>query len=437
MTIIDRLLTLSSKLSSSSSSSSSTSSSENAKNLTLKQLIQVNESLIDSIILYNNNNTNTNTNSVETKKDYDQNKVINTNLTFVDVEDILHCQRSNSDDGDDGDSDSKLNNSNHHKRKIVIQKLLKRIFTHDNEKNNHEEEEIMTICESILLLIPKQQSSDDDVVQEEEEEERILMVFQYLLRLSTLSKTSSSSSSLQLILHNILNLTYPLLLSTSTSFSTALRDAILDASFLLIIEEDTKNNTRSSSNHKKNQNDNDNNNDDVHNLLSTCLYMIQQSIETMLQITIFDSRKYDSFISSEWIITVVEFSSRLLSRILSLVKGDDGSNSDDRIESILDTIHQVSLSILTSLCYYSSSSNNNGGGPLLMNGKTSTLLKIVTSLLLPSLIELSNNTSSINQEKFQNRMLVLWNFIHDLMLNDCDNRGGGMDVTIRKKCRTW
>jgi hypothetical protein len=66
---------------------------------------------------------------------------------------------------------------------------------------------------------------------------------------------------------------------------------------------------------------------------------------------------------------MAEFSSRLLVRILDVYLSDNNSNSDTHIneknvQKVLDTIHQVSLSILSSLChlYTASDDNSRGGG---------------------------------------------------------------------------
>lgn len=459
--MLDLLLTLSSKLNNSSqqnttsSPSSSSSSSTNIKKFTLKQLIQVNESILDSLFhtkykYGNNDNDQDQDDNDVSSLSSTMNDLTITAIATTDLDKILRQERGNGN----------KNSSNNHdeERKIVIQNILKQFIPKEGEGG--EEEEELEKCQSILL---SHNSNDFN----QKKEERILMVVQYVLRLSTM-KLSSATTALtpfECSLSNIINITYPLLLSTP-NYSTELRDAILEASFL------------SSTNNTQNTN---HNSIAVHNssILSSCLDMIQQSISTLLQTTTHDSRDIHNHnttnathmscitITPEWIAVVLEFSCRLLTRILQdliqTASGDTSTcttegkiismESDDKhlnqnVQSILDVVHQISISILSSLCYYSNNSSSGSGGPLLMNGRTSTMLRIVTSLLLPCLMESPLQEGKEENEKLNSRMLSLWDFIHDLIVdNDNDHNDRKREEKsqaeeecksfTKRKCRTW
>ncbi len=461
-TMIEQLLSLASQINRSTSSrddldsASKTSPSaeeETKKILSLQQFIQVNESLLDSILQSTshskNGQMNDNSSSIGNSKPESGMRPM---ITISDIQRVFFPSAvtgsssnlsgtlattsgimssldneggsSNHVADDSGidigtSSQNEKGPSNSDEIEMLIEQILQSIPT-ATDSQDHDEE--MKICKSVLL------SETNDLEKGCYSEEQILMVVQYLLRLSS----SCSPSLLESTLVNITNITYPLLLSTP-QFSTPLRDAIINAtlsswptSLLSPINKNTSTPSKE--------------------ILTSCLNLIEESISTILHITIQDVRKIKhlhrtSLPLPKWITTVIEFSCRLLSLILDLClsiqrKDEDSCNLEkDFVEAILDSIHASAISIMTSLCYYGFATENvgragsNSKGPLLMNGRTSSLLRIVTSLSLPCLLEHGGGHDT-------ERMISLWNFIHRLIQDDGkkDDNDDGIEM---KKCRTW
>lgn len=420
--MIKQLLSLSSQINRSSSppetgSKQGGEENKSKKILSLQQFIHVNESLLDSIFI-----PSIEADPIQRDGFVSEEGVAGTHTNaFITVDDVKRVLVPISSDttsdntleaDEEGTNKSKSNESQNalinNEIKALLQKILQMISKPmgQMEKNSIDMEEEMNLCQSILLT----QSVSETKL--EYSEEQILMVVQYLLRLSSRS-TGSSSSCLGSVLENIMNITYPLLLATP-HYSLQLRDAIINATFS-ISSPPSKDTITSKQ------------------VLTSCLNLIQESISTILQITIQDARKMkqiDHIVVPlpEWITTVVEFSCRLLSRILDLYKQQKDSNYKDHTQSILDSIQDSAVAIMTSLCYYGFTPNSSG--PLMMNGRTSSLLRIVTSLLLPCLLEQSDDGDN------ERRMLSLWDFIRCLIQSNSDqidgNSGNGL-----KKCRTW
>ena len=260
--MIDKLLRLSSKLSSTKASASPlTSSSTESTTLSLKQLIQVHESLLDSFFdLCPKNNVPSSSSSL-LKQDL---------VCSKDLQDIL--QSSNYDHDEKVSDNQKGKEANYDdnddtKKKLLLEKMLNAFIPKENKEE-------IEICISTLLNNNK--SNGDDISSQQHEEKQILMVVQYILRLSCCiqkEQDEASLSSSNSLFFNIKNITYPILFLTN--FSNELRHAILDATFSSSKEEDTKFcNTVT----------------DV-SLLSSCLDLIQESITALLHTTIHDSRR--------------------------------------------------------------------------------------------------------------------------------------------------
>ena len=411
--MIDRLLNLSSRL---------THTKCNEGKLSLKQMIKVNESLLDSVLPCKEEHNELSLRNVGESNPMEESD----RITMSDLQSILSTAKYDS-----SDKDTRSPSGN--EKAVIIQKILQQIFM---DESNQEE---VQKCFSILI------SNDPHHHQQRQQEEAsILMVVQYLLRLSFLKSQQTTTKSLvENTLNNILFVAYPLLLSTP-SYSAELRDAIIDTSFTYLNDNDDRNDRIDDERNRES-------NGDINDSLTSCLNLIQQSISIILQTRIADVRNNDSNITPELIVTIVEFSCRILTRILTLVKNERSYNinktntTENEIQTVLETLHQVAISILTSLCYFSNKSSTDGGngGPLLMNGRTSTLLRIVTSLLLPCLIESSllqghikdeNNYDDDNRytSHFNECMLSLWDFIHDLMCSDEND-----ESPSKRKCRSW
>jgi len=245
---IERLLKVSSRLNQSSASTSS--SSADTGRLSLKQLISVHESLLDSV------------SSAKTSASRD---IGNVEISSIIPNYILSLDES--------------------KRQNVVSEIVGSVVNDEKE---------LKICQD-LLLSENHQDCDS-----------ILMVVQYLLRLSKAwngngNNTSSSPiSDIEKLLLDITSITYPLIVSSK--FDVQLRDAILDASFLQISSSSPDVNEEVDMG--QSGNNQLNNYKRLHDTLTHCLILINQCVSSALSISMQDATKSVSN-TLEWILVVV------------------------------------------------------------------------------------------------------------------------------------
>jgi tRNA G18 (ribose-2'-O)-methylase SpoU len=385
---LERLLCLSSVLLESRDDSGSAS---NSNSLTLKQLISVHESLLNSVVIDN---------------------------------------RSACTDAEHTDS----TDHNDHKKKDVssiVNRLVK------NEKDAQ-------ICKSILSS-PSNNNRNNN--KKSGGDSNVLLVVQYLLRLS---KLRSNHSNLHLHLHlhfldGLKNVTFPLLLA-SPQYDGLLRDAIMDASF-------SSSNTNTSGgvdvsggggvhvhedynyNHN-NENDHDHDNERPHEentaakgghedcsslalqQFEECLQLVYDSTVNMLQTPMNvhnnnTNTNDDASASLSWINIVVGISSRVMERLLNL------SKNNQQKQLVLKYMHNLIMAILNALCFYSNAAADAADGTgtgtgtgtgshvrLKVNCKTNMFMRPITALLLPAILE---QQSEIDTKR--HTMDELWEFI--------------------------
>ncbi len=250
----------------------------------------------------------------------------------------------------------------------------------------------------------------------------ILLVIQYLLRLNKNKKDIQSSREV-VILDGLKNITIPLLLCCSGSYGNLLRDAILDASF-------------PECNGMNVDQDDDN---DYSEQLQQCIDFMYSSTYKILNTTTQDASVN---MNAKVINTVVEMSSRILTRILLVV--DEGcisggenitirSRWTSMRESVLDTMQDLTMAILNAICYY-----GEDGSALVVNGMATTLMRPITALLLPVLFEQKANGESngIANVNCLRRLNFLWRFICTLIDSE-DEDDVDPCSTNKRKCRSF
>ena len=394
--------------------------------LTLKQLISVHESLLQSILQTKNGNAENKNGDEEMSP-------------FVPVT------------GSDYDPDYAFN----------VPSIVSRCVKYHPEDAQ--------LCTSILV---SNNGNDNDNKYDDAD---ILLVVQYLLQLSRdqFMFGSSSSSSLGMILDGVTNVTVPLLLSSSSSsFDSSLRDAILEATFssasfqsTSIHDIDNNNATDANEEHE---------NDNLQSL-NQCLDLVYQStvqlLHTPMNVNVSASNNahaHANNVSLAWINTVVGIASRILEQLLSLTLSGSAStctrtnnkNNNQEAEIILQHMHRLIMAILDALCFYS---DKNGDGesvtgtrtqtqvPLRVNGKTVMLMRPITALLLPCLLECGDSDS----DNHKLRMKELWEFICFLIDPNPNPAQGRVDgdsgsdsdgdtktntdikYNNKRKCRSW
>eukprot|EP00554_Chaetoceros_debilis_P003945 CAMPEP_0194083230 /NCGR_PEP_ID=MMETSP0149-20130528/8516_1 /TAXON_ID=122233 /ORGANISM="Chaetoceros debilis, Strain MM31A-1" /LENGTH=1880 /DNA_ID=CAMNT_0038765579 /DNA_START=117 /DNA_END=5759 /DNA_ORIENTATION=+ len=361
---IDRLLKLSNVLNAGSSGTSSTS-------LTLKQLINVHESLLDSIL-----------------------------------------ETGSSLCGNSGASSSDI-----YSGELEINSMLKRYVSASEVEQ----------CESILSKVNTKSNKSEGC----NGSQRALLVIQYLLRQA---KGDQATSTKEMILSGLKNITLPILLSSSDRYDNLLRDAALDASFAM--PGDASLNADS----------------DYSKQLRECLDLIRSSTVKLINTTAQDANESKNHVDASVISTVAETSSCILIRILDLVEEKKMSGNGENVSSMVechrelvkDVMQDLSMAILNAICFYSED-----GMSLVINGKATILMRPITALLMPSLFNFDSTNDSEGVEesdqmsKMMTRLNDLWYFVCSL-IDDNKNSNtiqeevdGSKDVTSRRKCRSF
>jgi hypothetical protein len=249
------------------------------------------------------------------------------------------------------------------------------------------------------------------------EPQRVLTVVQYLLRLSKLkAEDESSFCERGLVLESFTNITLPLLLERSHDYDIELREAILDATFNI------KDGTSGCRNTPF---------DHLRDILLKCTSIALSSSKSLL------NESSSSKVPMSKIQGVVEITCRMFGRTVNLLESSflhlTKEQKEDCSEIIIESMHELSLSILTSLCYYSEDGNQ-----LVANGRlSSTLLRTVTAILLPLVYSKakSHDKSTTLAESHERRVLELWSLVLSLIGQSDDN---GVSIgNRRKRCRTW
>ena len=201
----------------------------------------------------------------------------------------------------------------------------------------------------------------------------ILLAIQYLLAIVP-----------NCLFFKLQNITFSIL-EENTQYDALLRDAILHASFAKVSGYEEQD-------------------------LKTCLESIHVKTCNAL-VTPLPSRSKSKKMGLSFadINIIIHVSCKIMTRLLTT------ELSSDAKDVVLTYIFQTIMSILNAICYY------NLDQPLIANGKTTILMKPITALLLPALLENQNG-------ELQSRMDHLWLFICDLI---------GNGSSEKRKCRTW
>ena len=359
--------------------------------LSLKQLIQVHESLIYSI----------------------QDRIV---LPVIDPVIVIDPDYREQDSNSNSITDSD------------VESIVKRHVKDPNE---------IQLCRDILNSQGQGRESQYD-------SQDVLLTVQYLLRISmvmTMSRNSGGqeeSASAVALLSGLKNITFPLLL-ISPHYDVLLRDAIMDASFVV------SHITSSSANDNADAISNSTSTDEGEmHVLDQCLALVHKSTAQILNTPIPSSASNSDSQSHSltWINVVVTTSSKIMTRILSpeIFHKKEQEGQCKCKELVLTYMHKLIMDILDSICFYS---KDMGMGlepepsvPLVVNGKTTVLMRPITALLLPALLEeeehKQRDEADQNDEVFHQRMDQLWQFICDLIDPDPNQISNG-----KRKCRSW
>lgn len=367
----------------------------------------------------------------------------------------------------------------------VIRKLVQPFFLKGNSK-------AVDLCTEILL---QQQGREHETKIKDTQcynDQDILLIVQYLLRLNRMKIIREShdgnpdDNSLQVVIvvKGLKDIVFPLLVA-SPHYSASLRDVIMEAAFTTVT--DVPFLTRHIM-----QNRGENTADMVDSTTSChdakqkqCPWDVLQEIEKFL-VLMFDSTKQllqtplsnnsERIVSATtntstssstntlgWIHTVVEMSSRIMTRMLNLPNPCVETHQHGR-NIILSYMHQLMMAILEAVCFYSVISSTEHGieesdigssltkslkhVPLVVNGKTTTLMRSITALLLPAMLEQGEQHDC--RACYEDCVNDLWDFIWNIMDPDPSRINGDSQLTVhnanekkrmfwmnRRKCRSW
>ncbi len=278
-------------------------------------------------------------------------------------------------------------------------------YTGDGESKPNSDGSIEMIVNGLV-----EDEKDADIcvslLSSEKDDSKILLVVQYLLRLS---KPRSSPEDPFLFLDGLKNVTFPLLLN-SPQYDGLLRDAIMDASFSSIDSQTAHEN-----------------NPIVLEQLESFLELVSLSTIEMLNSPTNVDRKEAENTSLSRINAIVNISSRIYERLLNICNQDNSQR-----DLVLKYIHNLIMSILNSLCFYSDKSKR-----LKVNGKTNMLMRPITAVLLPAILE----NGGLDNEGHAQRIDELWCFICFLVdpVPASTNHTADVDSVhdSKRKCRSW
>ena len=305
-----------------------------------------------------------------------------------------------------------------------VESIVKRHVKDPNE---------IQLCRDILNSHSQGQESKYD-------SQDVLLTVQYLLRISVSMSMSTISGgqeqeSAVALLAGLKNITFPLLL-ISPHYDVLLRDAIMDASFVVshITSVDATNISTSTSTSNGNGNGagaSASADEGEMHVLDQCLAFMHKSTARILNTPIPSSASNSDSESNSltWINIIVTTCSKIMTRILSL----ETFHKKECKELVLTYMHKLIMDILDSICFYSKDVGL--PVPLVVNGKTTVLMRPITALLLPALLEEheQNEQTEEHGQVFHQRMDQLWQFICDLIDPDPKQISNGG----KRKCRSW